>query len=483
VKHLNKYIIKSFIPPFIATFLVTWFVFIMQFFWLYIDDMVGKGLDTSIILKLIAFLAPTLVPMALPLGLLLAGIMTLGNHAENSELTAVKCSGISLVRFTKPLIVFVCFVTCGMFLFNNYVIPACNLKFWTLLMDIRNTKPAVNIKAGVFYNAIPGYSIYINDKDKNNTTINDVMIYDHTSGMGNDKIVLAKKGEMYMSADKRFLIFELTEGCRFEEKKSKQPNEEEQVRLQFKFWKKIFDLSAFEMKKTDDSYLKGNEQMLRMQQIDNRLDSLNKIILNTSVNHLAQFKNYISLLQLDSTNNFLKAPIGEVKIDSKRITDLLPDSTIMNSLNSAKSNINLLTSVQVNFDNDITIHTNNQRNLQIEWHRKITNALSCLVLFLLGAPLGALIKKGGFGTPFVIAVVFFVLYYFMIVFSEKLCKRGGASIFEGMYLPLIIIGAIAALLFNLANKDKKPNLLPIIDFVTALTTKVKNAFAKKFKVN
>ena len=161
MKRLSLFIIKAFIPPFIATFLIAWFVFIMQFFWLYIDDLVGKGLDNITVLKLTAYLAPTLVPMALPLGILLAGIMTFGNKAESSELTAVKSAGISLFRFALPLIVFVTIISGTAFLFNNYVIPAANLKFWSLLSDIRNTKPAVNIKAGSFYNQIPGFSIYI----------------------------------------------------------------------------------------------------------------------------------------------------------------------------------------------------------------------------------------------------------------------------------------------------------------------------------
>jgi lipopolysaccharide export system permease protein len=455
LKSLHRLIIKAFIPPFVATFLVTWFVFIMQFFWLYIDDLVGKGLDTITIFKLIGYLAPTIVPAALPLGVLLASIMTFGNISESSELTAIKSSGISLMRFSKPLIIFVLFISLSAFMFNNYVIPFANLKFWTLLMDVRNTKPAVNLKAGVFYNDIPGFSIYISKKDGNNKTIHDCMIYDQTSGKGNDKVILAKKGEMYVSEDKKFLIFELSDGCRYEEKVGKKIGDKEQVRLGFKYWKKIFDLSSFAMQKSGDNYLKGNEIMLSNKELSAKMDSTAKRNKEYYKSNLNNLKPYFAIVSIDSTKqNFI--PLAKLIVIKKdTLQHSIADSMYKIALGVAENNIRSIKGLTEIYKGDAEIQDINMRMLKIEWHRKLTTALSCLILFLIGAPLGAIIRKGGFGLPFVSAVLFFVLYRFMTVFSEKLAKQGEISCFWGMWGPLFILTAIAGVLLYKANLDRQ----------------------------
>jgi lipopolysaccharide export system permease protein len=470
LKSLHRLIIKAFIPPFVATFLVTWFVFIMQFFWLYIDDLVGKGLDTITILKLIAYLAPTIVPAALPLGVLLASIMTFGNIAESSELTAVKSAGISLWRFSKPLITFVTIISFGAFLFNNYVIPFANLKFWTLLMDVRNTKPAVNLKAGVFYNDIPGFSIYISKKDGNNKTIHDCMIYDQTSGKGNDKVILAQKGEMYVSEDKKFLIFELSDGCRYEEKESKKIGDKEQVRLNFKYWKKIFDLSSFAMQKSNDNYLKGNEIMLSNKQLSDKMDSTTKRNNEYLKSNLNNLKPYFALVNIDTaTTNFI--PLNKnINIEKTSLQKSMPDSLYKVALGVAENNIRSIKGLTEIYKGDAEIQDINMRMLKIEWHKKITLALSCLILFLIGAPLGAIIRKGGFGLPFVSAVVFFVLYRFMTVFSEKLAKQGEINCFWGLWTPLFILLSIAIVLLYKANSDRQ---LINTNFLVVMFNKIK----------
>jgi lipopolysaccharide export system permease protein len=461
-KRLHSLLIASFVPPFIATFLVTWFVFIVQFFWLYIDDLVGKGLDTSIILQLIAYLAPTIVPAALPLGILLAGIMTFGNLAESSELTAVRSAGISLWRFATPLIIFVVGITLAAFAFNNYVIPVANLKFWTLLMDVRNTKPAVNLKAGAFYSDIPGFSIYIDKKDANNRTVYNCMIYDHTSGKGNDKVILAKQAEMYVSDDKRYLIFELKNGCRYEEKQGKTPKDHEQVRLQFKYWKKIFDLSSFEMRKSDENYLKGNEIMLSNSALSKRIDSTQKRINGFALTSFESMKPNAAMLKLDSTNKDILPQVPNTKIPNKFL-ELFPDSLRTQILTNAESNLRSMHGSTSIYRSDDDIQQTVIARYKIEWHKKLSLAASCLILFLIGAPLGALIRKGGFGLPFVTAVLFFVLYRFMTVFSEKLAVESTVSPLVGMWLPPLILLCIAVLLLYQANRDKK-----VLDISTIL---------------
>jgi lipopolysaccharide export system permease protein len=457
VKRLSVFIIKAFIPPFIATFLVAWFVFIMQFFWLYIDDLVGKGLDNATVFKLVIYLAPTLVPMALPLGILLAGIMTFGNKAESSELTAVKSAGISLFRFALPSIFFVIGISALAFLFNNYVIPAANLKFWTLLADIRNTKPAVNIKAGSFYNQIPGYSIYIQGKDADNKTIRDIMIYDHTSGKGNDKLIIANKGVMYVSADKKYLIFELSNGCRYEERQGKTTSDKEHVQLQFKFWKKIFDLSSFEMQKNGNEGLASSEMMLPNSRVSGKIDTTYQTIKNYQKQNAIGMRTYVALVGIDTSNTiFTKNANKKLTVPTKkRMYQMLPDSVQSRIFTTAISNTQSIKGMAEIYKSDYAIQNLNLSRFKIEWHRKITLAISCLILFLIGAPLGAIIRKGGFGLPFVTAVSFFVLYRFLNVFSEQIAEQGKISPFVGMWSPPFILLLIAIILFYYANVDKK----------------------------
>jgi lipopolysaccharide export system permease protein len=468
VNRLSIFIIKAFIPPFLATFLIAWFVFIMQFFWLYIDDLVGKGLDNVTVFKLILYLAPTLVPMALPLGILLAGIMTFGNKAENSELTAIKSAGISLFRFALPSIFFVLLISGIAFLFNNYVIPAANLKFWGLLADIRNTKPAVNIKAGSFYNQIPGYSIYIQGKDADNKTIRDIMIYDHTSGKGNDKLIIANKGVMYVSNDKKYLVFELSNGCRYEERQGKTVKDKEHVQLQFKFWKKIFDLSSFAMQKNANEGLASSEMMLPNKRVSDKIDTTMATIKNYQKQNNMSLKSYIALIEIDSNKtNFTttKQKIIVKKSDAKKTIrkpnlknkfyKFFPDSLHDRIFSTAISNAQSIKGMAEIYKSDNAIQQLNLSRYKIEWHRKITLAISCLILFLIGAPLGAIIRKGGFGMPFVTAVVFFVLYRFLNVFSEQIAEQGKLTAFMGMWLPPAILSVIALLLFYFANVDSK----------------------------
>jgi lipopolysaccharide export system permease protein len=456
LKRLHSLIIKSFLPPFTATFLVTWFVFMVQFFWLYVDDLVGKGLETSIILRLIFFLAPTIVPIALPLGILLAAIMTFGNLAESSELTAVRSAGISLGRFSLPLVIFIIGITGATFLFNNYVIPVANLKFWTLLSDISNTKPAVNLRAGAFFNEIPGFSIYIDHKEDDNRTVKNIIIYDQSTGRGNDRVIIAKTAEMYLSDDKKFLIFELRNGCRYEEKQGKAPTDQDQVRLKFKYWKKIFDLSSFEMRKTDQNYLKSNDMMLNNRQLSRKIDSSARQHKEYTKTNLQSMLPYSIYQKVDTQKTSFLAGIKVNKDSIKRnfITNF-PDTLQSGLLSTAESNLRGIKGIADILMSDSEIQNQSMNHLRVAWHKKITLAVSCLVLFLIGAPLGALIRKGGFGLPFIIAVLFFVLYYFMTVFGEKLSTEGTFTPIVGMWSPLVILLIIGLVLLYQANRDKQ----------------------------
>jgi lipopolysaccharide export system permease protein len=470
---IQTFIIVRFLPPFIIAFLVAWFVFIMQMFWLYIDDLVGKGLDNITVAKLTFYLAPTMVPMALPLGILLAGIMTFGNLAESSQLNAIKSAGISILRVNYGSIFFVGIISALAFLFNNYVIPESNLKFWGLLSDIRNTKPALSIKPGVFYNDIPGYSIYVGKKDADNQTVYDIMIYDHTSGKTNDKVVLAKKGKMSVSPDAKYLIFEMYDGSRYEEKLSENNNKEkEQIRLAFKQWKKVFDLSSFEMKKTSEDNLAHNEEMISNAKVQAKIDTALKIVSTYKKQNINGLKQHLSLISIDSaTTSYLpinvsyKKPIQLKALEKKELKNKsfiknsiyysLPDSINEKCLSSAITTSKNIIGLNEIYKSDNAIQQLNIRRYKIEWHKKISKAVSCFILFLIGIPLGAIIRKGGFGAPFVVAVLFFVLYHFLNVSFEKVAEQGELLPAVGIWFPAFILSIIAVALFYLANKDSE----------------------------
>ena len=275
-KKLDKLIIKAFIGPFIATFFITLLVLVIQFFWLYIDDFVGKGLGTRVILEFIWYQSATLVPLALPLAILLSSIMTFGSLGESFELVAIKSAGISLLRFMQPLF-FVSLFICGIaFLFSNYIIPVANLKSRTLLTDIVYAKPSFDLKEGVFYNKITGYAIKIGKKEANDSVIRDVIIYEQGNPL-QDNFMIAKSGIMRVTANKRFLEFNLKDGWRYQERGNGYlKNNSEYIRIGFKEYKKEFDLSSFQFNRTADSVNKNNERMYSMRQLSKAIDSMER---------------------------------------------------------------------------------------------------------------------------------------------------------------------------------------------------------------
>src|SRR5215213_2593795 len=272
MKKLDTLIIKAFIGPFIATFFITLFVLVLQFFWLYIDDIVGKGVDLVTIGKLITYVGATVVPMALPLAILLSSIMAFGNLGESFELVAIKSAGIPLLRFMRPLFVVALLLGGLTFLFNNNVIPVANLKMQTLKFDIISSKPAFDIKEGVFYDKIEGYVIKIGKKEKDDSTIRKVVIYEKNYGL-QDNSLIAESGIMKVAPGNK-LEFDLRNGWRYQEKGSRLTTNTEFIRLGFKEYKKILDLSSFQMNRTSDSAFIDNYKMLSVRQLRKTIDSL-----------------------------------------------------------------------------------------------------------------------------------------------------------------------------------------------------------------
>lgn len=451
-KKLDRLIIRAFIGPFVATFFITLLVLIMQFFWLYIDDFVGKGLDNSIIFEFLLYLSATLVPLALPLAILLSSLMTFGNLGESFELVAIKSAGISLLRFMRPLF-FVTILLGGVaFVFANYVIPVANLKQRTLLADIVYAKPAFDLKEGVFYDKISGFAIKIGRKESD-SIIRDVIIYEQGNQL-QDNFIIAKSGVMRVTENRRFLEFNLQDGWRYQERgQLYDRNNSEFVRIGFKEFKKQFDLSSLGFtNRTADSVNKNNEKMLSMRQLEKIIDSMRKENRQTAEQTRRDLmRPFRFVTYLDS--NTSKKTDSSGKYQFKTFDAFLPDS----ARGSVNENVrNSSRSVAVGIESTNTTYEYKERELrkhQIEWHRKIVLSLACVVLFLIGAPLGAIIRKGGLGTPLIFAIIFFMLFYFSSTTGEKFAKENSLTPFTGMWLATFLLLPVGIFLTHKAMRD------------------------------
>ncbi len=447
---MDRLILQAFIGPFIATFFITLFVLVLQFFWLYIDDIVGKGLDFFTIFRLMSYVTASVVPLALPLAVLLSSIMTFGNLGETFELVAIKSAGIPLLRFMRPLLI-TSLVICGIaFIFNDFIIPHAQLKLNTLKYDIIITKPALDIKEGIFYDKIDGYVIKVGKKEKNGT-IRNVVIYEKNYNL-QDVITVADSGLMQVSADKRYLEFYLHDGWRYSERGDRMTTNTEFTRMGFKDFKKVLDLSSFKIQKTEDSVFKDNWRMLTVQQLGRNIDTLEK--KNDSMGNKVrlQVNAYLPFMRVMDSNHLPRPKITHPATSFKQ---LVPDSAKQAILDAA---ISQASSVRSLLDPDAGEYTARKQELRvhlIEWHRKFSLSLACLVLFLIGAPLGSIIRKGGIGTPLIFAVIFFVIFFLLNNFGEKFVKQDVLRPLAGMWLATFILLPIGIFLVYKAMNDSQ----------------------------
>lgn len=458
-KKLDKLIVKAFIGPFIATFFITLLVLVMQFFWLYIDDFVGKGIDTKVIFEFILYQSAVLVPLALPLAILLSSLMTFGNLGESFELVAIKSAGISLLRFMRPLFIVCILLAAVAFAFSNYVIPVANLKSRTLLSDIVYAKPAFDLKEGVFYDKIPNFAIKIGKKEANDSVVNDVIIYEQGNPL-QDNFIIAKTAVMRVTENKRFLEFNLKDGWRYQERGNYNnygTDNSEFIRIGFKEYKKQFDLSSLGFNnRTADSVNKNNERMYSMRQLEKAIDSLekdNRQLKNQTEKEMLMPFGFKGLLDTVWT----KKPLPDISRFKavKTFDELLPDSAKAIINQNVK---NLAGSIRISCESLIRTLKDRERNLRkhkIEWHRKIVLSLACLVLFLIGAPLGSIIRKGGLGTPLILSIIFFMIYYFSSTAGEKFAKENTLSPFAGMWLATFVLLPVGLFLIYKARRDSQ----------------------------
>ncbi len=451
IKKLDKLIIKSFLGPFLATFFIALFILLMQTVWKYIDDLVGKGLDFWTIGKFVWYMSATLLTLAMPIAILLSSIMTFGNLGESFELVAIKSSGISLLRFMRPLL-FIALILCGItFVFANYLIPVAFLKSTALYNDIVYKKPALDLKEGVFYTHIPNYAIKVGKKDADGKNIYNVLIYDQTNAL-QDNCIVAESGTMQVSPDKRFMEFNLRNGFRYQERGNTGDTATEYIRLGFKTFKKLFDLSSLQQGKTDEEQYKNNFKMKSIRLLNSSIDSLNKLSdsLNKKLNNeLGSFIHYGDLK--DST--WKKALATNIRKDS--LDKLLPDSARTSVYESALTTANYLRTSLQNGSSDLLNKKSDIKFHKLEWHRKFSLSLACLVLFFIGAPLGSIIRKGGLGMPLVVAIVFFLIFHLLNMFGEKFVKEEITSPFAGMWLAVFVLIPVGIFLTYKAMHDSQ----------------------------
>lgn len=450
VKKLDILIIKSFLGPLLLTFSISEFVLLLQFLWKIIEKMIGKGLETIVIFQLLWYILVTLVPMALPLAILLASIMTMGNFGEKYELVAMKSAGISLFRIIRPLIVVVSILSIFAFFFSNNFMPIAEKKMRTMMYEINTKKPTINIRPNEYYTEIERYVIRVGAKDKEGKNLSDIIIYDHSKEIGNVSVTVAKKGQMYSEDNGNTLIFNLQDGYSYDE-----TTDEENfynnplVRLNFREQIIRFDISDFAYKETDNDRYSNHYKMMNISKLRENIkilkvenDEFNRTIINGVKNQL-KFPTIVdsNTTIKDSIINFYQ-DFAMLKADEK---EKIKQQAIQR-INYIQTDLKMLDSKKNGDSEFIRRHRN-------ELHRKFTLSAACIILFFIGAPLGAIIRKGGLGLPVVISVLSFILYYVAGMIGEKAAVKGAVSSLLGMWSSTLIFLPIGLFLTMKATTD------------------------------
>ncbi len=448
MKRIDRLILKSFLGPLLLTFAIAVFVLLMQFVWKYIDDLVGKGLDFGIIAELMLYASATFVPMALPIAVLFASIMTMGNFGEKYELIAMKAGGISLSRIMMPLAFIALLLTGVAFYFSNNVLPVAMYKYRTTLYDVQRKKPAVSIRPSEYYDEIDGYVIRVNKKDPDGRTLRDIIIYDHTHGISQTNIIVADHGYMQSTPDDHYLLFTLYDGHTYS-----QPSNGENylsrplTNIGFEEQVLTFDISSFAFSKSDDDFFNGSVQMMNVAQLD------------TSVRNLeAQLGDRYHEFQTVMLDKMRVYRATASKNDTLAYTDVLQlvrdtsDVARQKYLSQARATAsNALSDVQM-YNSFIKSDKEYINRHYIEWMRKFTLSVACLLLFFIGAPFGSIVRKGGLGMPLVASVVFFVMYYVIGMICEKSVREGAMGP-VGMWVSSFVYLPIGLLLTYTATTD------------------------------
>jgi len=434
------------------------FVLLMLFLFKYIDDLIGKGFEWYVILKLLAYQSAVQISMAMPLSMLLSSIMTFGNLGESYELVAIKAAGISLRKAMTPLFILVGLFSGGAFLFSDYILPVVNLKMGALLYDVRIKQTDFLVKPGVFNNTIPGYSIRAKGKSKDGKILYDLMIYDHKSSNTASNVLLAKEGYIYNSPDNNTMILKLKDGVRYEDSRSKNAkvyNPRQQfTRFYFDETEQKFDMSAFEWKRTDENLFKSHHMMLNLKQLKYytdsnavQMDSLRNTVFREIKSYYYYYNDYYQ------SKDSVQRAAPDVAAYKTDFTEVIPAEKRNMSISNALNQVRYIKDVLNVKASEDTFYRDKDIRYNIEFQRKFTLAVSCLLLFCIGAPLGAIIRKGGLGLPVVVAIIFFLIYHIISTVSEKSAKEGNIDTFWGMWMAIFVLSPLAIFLAYKAATD------------------------------
>ena len=455
IKRLDIFIVKSFLLLFIGTFFICLFIFMMQFLWRYVDELVGKGLEIKVLAQFFFLSALTLIPLSLPLAILLAALMTFGNFGERYELLSMKAAGIPLLRIMQPVILFCVLLGLTSFFFQNVVGPKAQKELWTLIVSMKQKSPEVDIPEGVFYSDIDGYNIYVKQKDRETGILKDVLIYNFSDGFENAHIIWAAEGKLELTADKQHLYLHLYNGEQFENLKS-QAGLSRNVPYRRETFREKHTLIQFDTQfnMVDGNFLNRRSDIKNMNEITHAIDSLT-----------AYADSLGRSMHSDIMQSTYKAPIlsksDSVKIQEEKLSVINIDS-VFNTLTSAEKLKTLSTcenrlsslSSDWSMKSYLTKETDaNIRGHRSDWHKKITLSLACIIFFFIGAPLGAIIRKGGLGMPVVLSVLIFILYYIIDSGATRVAKSGEMNIILGTWMSTLVLAPLGGFLTYKSNKD------------------------------
>ncbi len=565
MKKIDKLVLKSFIGPFILTFLVVVFILLMQHMLKYFDDIIGKGLGWEVVGQLLFYFAIFMTPVALPLAVLLSSLITFGNLGEHFELTAIKSAGISLLRTLQPIFFFVLLLTGAAFYANNYLVPKAALEAYSLLYDIKQKKPALDLREGVFYYGIPDISIKVNKKfPKDADALKEIIVYDHRKNDGNREVTIADSGRMSTILNERYLKFELfngynySEGANERELSGNQNNPNEAMsRSKFDRTEVVFDLSSYDLKRTDKKWFESNRIMRNMAELNHDIDSINQEVLQQQLNlyvfkssYFSHFTRWDSVAMPQHVYNFklrkdslvrakfskdyketqanAEASPAEVtqpvqsagskrfknkiinaiksgkrppklseKLDTTKTLDVAniekKDSMLIAKIDSiyqskarvnvAQAATNMARQVKSQLEGNNTSRETYEADLrvfEIQWHKILASSMACIAMFLIGAPLGAIIKRGGLGVPFLVSILFFIVYYLLSMQGEKFAKQGSVSPLIGVWAADMILLVIGLLFLRQARVDAR---LFEADFYSVMVDKLKKWWTGRRKAS
>ncbi|MCB9081388.1 MAG: LptF/LptG family permease [Lewinellaceae bacterium] len=496
MKKIDQLVLTSFLPPFVVSFSIALFVLLMQMIWLYMDELAGKGLGVFMVAELLFYRSVGIIPMALPLGILLASVMTMGGLAEHYEMSSMKSAGISLLRIMRSMLIFGVFAGIFSWYCSNTLIPIANLKFGSRMFDIKQKKPALRLETGVFNDGLEGYAIHIGHRDDDGKTIHDVLIYDHTqTNSGKLTEVTAKSGELFVAEDGKYLIMRLRDGNQYVETSASRMSSQSSypfVRTGFKEWTKVFDLSEFELTRTNEDLFKANRQMMSSTELRIAADSIHREIDKRNKEMANYLVSYFPFLPTDSTyipkqepdipkeaskamglDSLVTSPPPQSKsvqtlrsggVPPQRLTGLDMD-TVTSLINTfpiqergrIKGRAKSVARGILNQAEGAASSVERMRESEVkhiyELHTKYSIAVACFIFLFVGGPMGAIVRKGGFGYPILVSIIFFMIFVVLTIFCRKIAETFVLPAVVAAWLPCGVLFPMGVFLTFKAMND------------------------------